>query len=104
MALQEPMAGPVQPLIYPVMWARDAASNFLHTPAEMRELIEGTGFQSRVWDDVTKVVLQPSTTLPPPYSIQSLVMGDGLSAIRNAGERNRDEGRMVMVQAVFTRR
>ena len=24
LALQEPMAGPVQPVIYPVMWARDA--------------------------------------------------------------------------------
>jgi hypothetical protein len=30
-------------------------------------------------------------------------MGDALAAIARAGRRNRDEGRIVMVQAVFER-
>jgi ubiquinone/menaquinone biosynthesis C-methylase UbiE len=39
LALQEPMAGPVQPPIFPLMWARDAAASFLRTPQEMRAMI-----------------------------------------------------------------
>jgi hypothetical protein len=30
-------------------------------------------------------------------------MGDALAAITHTGRRNRDEGRIVMVQAVFDR-
>jgi MPBQ/MSBQ methyltransferase len=101
LALQEPMAGPVQPPIFPVMWARDAATSFLCTPVEMRTLIEGAGFRARVWDDVTA---EPGTGgAVPVYSIQHLVMGDALAAITHAGRRNREEGRIVMVQAVFDR-
>jgi sarcosine/dimethylglycine N-methyltransferase len=101
LALQEPMAGSVQPPIFPVMWARDAATSFLCTPVEMRTLIEGAGFRARVWDDVTA---EPGTGgAVPVYSIQHLVMGDALAAITRAGRRNREEGRIVMVQAVFDR-
>jgi len=32
------------------------------------------------------------------------VMGDGLEAIARSGERNREEKRIVMVQAVLKRR
>jgi MPBQ/MSBQ methyltransferase len=105
LALQEPMAGPVQPLIFPVMWARDAATSFLRTPVEMRALIEAAGFRARVWDDVTA-----ATTGPRPgaavsvHSVQYLVMGEALAAITHAGYRNSAEGRIVMVQAVFDRR
>src|SRR5438445_12104228 len=43
LAFQEPMAGPVQPPIFPVMWAPDA----------MRAVMEATGFRVSAWDDVT---------------------------------------------------
>jgi SAM-dependent methyltransferase len=102
LVLQEPMAGPVQPLIFPVMWAHDATTNFLRTPAEMRALIEATGFRARAWEDVTAETTRTSAATPP-YSIQRLVMGDTLDAIMRAGKRNRDEHRMVMIQAVFER-
>ena len=45
LALQEPMAGPVQPVVFPVMWARDAGSSFLRVPGEMRRVIEAAGFE-----------------------------------------------------------
>jgi SAM-dependent methyltransferase len=104
LALQEPMAGPIQPPIFPVMWARDAATSFLRTPAEMRALIEAAGFRGRAWEDVTAALAGsgPGADAPAP-SIQSLVMGDALAAITRAGQRNRDERRIVMVQAVFDR-
>jgi SAM-dependent methyltransferase len=105
LALQEPMAGPVQPVIYPVMWARDASTSFLRPPDEMRRLIEGAGFRVRVWDDVTEDNAGASSGAPvPAHSIQRLVMGDVLEAILAAGHRNRAEGRMVSIQAVCERR
>lgn len=104
LALQEPMAGPLQPPIFPVMWARDATTSFLRTPVEMRTLIETAGFRLRAWDDVTtETARSASSNAAPAYSIQSLVMGNALTAITEAGNRNRDEGRIVMVQAVFDR-
>ena len=104
LALQEPMAGPAQPPIFPQMWARDATTSFLRTPAEMRALIEAAGFRARAWDDVTFEVPTPSTGAGVPvHGIARIVMGDAIDDIMRAARRNRDEGRVVMVQAVFER-
>jgi SAM-dependent methyltransferase len=104
LAIQEPMAGPAGPIIFPVMWARDAASSFLRPPAEMRALIEAVGFRARAWDDVTAETAGPlDPAAIPAHSAQRLIMGDRLDAIIRAGHRNRDEGRLVSVQAVFHR-
>jgi ubiquinone/menaquinone biosynthesis C-methylase UbiE len=104
LALQEPMAGPVAPLLYPVMWARDASTSFLRTPAAMRAVIEGAGFRARVWDDVTAETAGPATAADiPAHSIQRLVMGDAIDEIIRVGHRNRDERRLVSIQAVFER-
>jgi SAM-dependent methyltransferase len=99
LVFQEPMAGPAQPPWFPVMWANDATTSFLRTPAQMRALLEDAGFTVRAWDDAT---LETSGGHPSPdgRSIQSIVMGDTLPAIAANGRRNRDEGRIVMVQAV----
>jgi hypothetical protein len=40
----------------------------------------------------------------PAHSIQRLVMGGALDAILEAGHRNREEGRIVSIQAVLERR
>jgi ubiquinone/menaquinone biosynthesis C-methylase UbiE len=104
LALQEPMAGPVQPPIFPLMWAREAGSSFLRTPDAMRAVIEAAGFAARAWQDVTAEIAGPSTgAAVPPHSIQRIVMGAGLDEIISAGHRNREEQRIVMTQAVFVR-
>jgi hypothetical protein len=98
------MAGPVQPLIFPTVWARDAATSFLRTPAEMRALIEATGFRASTWN-VTGAGgpgLAPGAPVPA-YNIYHLVMGDAMTAISDAGNRNNAEGRIVTVEAVFDR-
>ena len=102
LALQEPMAGPVQPPIFPVMWADDAATSFLRTPVEMRALIEAAGFRTRAWDDV-KANAARSNAAGPAQGIQNLVMGDALTAITRNGQLNTDEERIVRVEAVFDR-
>src|SRR3989441_6409456 len=102
LALQEPMAGPVQPVVFPVMWARNAGASFLRAPGEMRAAIEAAGFQVRAWDDVTAEAVGPSTGASgPAHSIQRIVMGQALDAIVRAGQRNREERRIVMIQAVL---
>src|SRR5262249_52864327 len=102
--LQEPMAGPTQPIVFPVMWARDASSNFLRSPTAMRATMERAGFTVRHWMDVTSELSGPSDPAAvPAHSIQRLVMGDALADIMRAGQRNRDEGRIVMVHAVLER-
>jgi SAM-dependent methyltransferase len=104
LALQEPMAGPAQPSIFPQMWARDATESFLRTPAEMHALIEAAGFRARAWDDVTFELPTPSTGASVPvHGIARIVMGDAIDDIMRAARRNRDEGRNVVVQAVFER-
>lgn len=102
LVFQEPMAGPVQPLIYPLMWARDADASFLRTPAQMRALIEDAGFRVQAWEDVTAEASGGSPA-GQGRSIQSLVMGELLPTIAENGRRNRDEGRVAMVQAVCDR-
>jgi SAM-dependent methyltransferase len=101
LAIQEPMAGPIDPPIYPLMWARDPGASFLRRPAEMLALIEDAGFTIRAWEDVTAEVAGSGGSVPA-HSVQRLVMGDGLEDIIRAGNRNREEGRIVMVQAVAT--
>ena len=100
LAFQEFMAGPVQPLMFPVMWAPDAGTSFLQTPDEMRNLIESMGFRTRVWNEMTADISTPNAS-EPEHSIAALVMGDDLPAIRLASERNIEEGRTVRVRAVF---
>ena len=96
------MAGPVQPPVFPVMWARDDATSFLRTPDEMRSVIESVGFRARLWQDVTAESAAPSAP-HQGQSIQAIIMGDDLPAIRLAGKRNDEEDRVLTVRAVFQR-
>ncbi len=102
LAMQEPMAGPVQPPIFPLMWAQDESTNFLRTPDEMQQVIETAGFRARVWETMGKEPVQPNA-VQPTYRIQSLVMGEELAAIGQARKRNSAENRTVMMHGVFDR-
>ena len=102
LAIQEPMAGPVQPVIFPVMWARDASTSFLRSPSEMRATIVAAGFRVLAWDDITGE--NPSTGgSAPASSIQRLVMGDWLNEMTEPNRRNSEERRLLSVQAVCER-
>jgi hypothetical protein len=86
------------------MWARDATTSFLRTPADMRALIEAAGFRACAWDDVTFELPAPGTGAGvPAHGIARIVMGERIDDIMRAARRNRDEGRVVMIQAVFAR-
>jgi SAM-dependent methyltransferase len=103
LAFQEPMAGPGGPPIFPAMWARDASQSFLRAPDAMRALLEATGFRVRAWRDVTDETASTPTAALPAYAITKLVMGDALEAIQAAGQRSRDERRVLTIHAVADR-
>jgi SAM-dependent methyltransferase len=103
LTFQEPMAGPGGSPIFPMMWARDASQSFLRSPDEMRALIELAGFRVRRWDDVTDDTVATSPAALPAYAISKLVMGDALEEIMAAGQRSRDERRVLMIHAVCDR-
>jgi hypothetical protein len=93
------MAGPVQPIIYPVMWAPDPSLSFLHPPAQMLAIIESAGFRKVAWNAAPPGMSRASAG----PSVQRLVMGDGLDAILAAGERNAAENRLVSMDGLFDR-
>jgi SAM-dependent methyltransferase len=99
LAIQEPMAGPVQPIIYPVMWAPDPSLSFLHPPAQMLAIIESAGFRKVTWNAAPPGMSRASAG----PSVQRLVMGDGLDAILAAGQRNAAENRLVSMDGLFDR-
>jgi SAM-dependent methyltransferase len=102
--IQEPMAGPTKPFVFPVMWSRDEATHFVRTPDLMRATIEAAGFDMIRWEDVTQERDAPGDTRPV-QSIQQLVMGEALlQEITRATQRNVAEHRVVTVQGVFRRR
>ena len=104
LVIQEPMAGPVQPAIFPLMWAADAGRSFLRVPAEMRAIMEAAGFRVRAWEDVTAELAGPSSLEAiPAHSVQRIIMGAALEEIFRAGQQNRDDRRFVNIQAVLTR-
>jgi SAM-dependent methyltransferase len=101
LAIQEPMAGPNQPLAFPMMWAADATTSHLRTPEEMRAVIEAAGFRTRVWETMVPGPAGPGAP-PPEATVQGLVMGTArLAEIAEASRVNDREGRLVMVHAVF---
>ena len=101
LVLQEPMAGRVQPLIFPLMWANDEASSFLRSPEDMRALMERAGFRLKAWEDVTEELAAVGSAPNPGSTIQGLVAGQALATITEASRRNRVEGRLVVIQAVL---
>lgn len=53
LAFFDVVAGPEQPILFPVPWASEPAWNFLTPPGELRDLLTKEGFEVRTWEDVT---------------------------------------------------
>jgi len=103
LAQLEPIAGPVQPPHFPLMWAREAANSHLLTADALHEVILAAGFIERYWHPVA--TFQESAPSPgaTPLTIQSLVMGERLAAIQEARARNAAEDRLRTVLLVCER-
>jgi ubiquinone/menaquinone biosynthesis C-methylase UbiE len=99
MAVQDVMAGPVQPILFPVPWAHDESVNFLRTEPETRSMVEAAGFRVITW------LSNPSTTpragVNPGSKAAELVRHVDWS--RMSGTRNFDERRVVQAWYIADR-
>ena len=71
-------------------------------PNDQKAEIEAAGFRMRAWDEET-LRSASAGAADTALGIRELVMGDELAPILHAHQRNREEGRLVSVQAVFDR-
>lgn len=111
LAMHEIMAGPVQPIHFPVPWAPDPSISFLRPPGEVRALLQALGFEEMAWEDVTQLSLgwlreRAATAAAgqagPPLGLH-LALGSSFGmALRNV-LRGLEEERLVIVEAVLER-
>ena len=98
------LAGPLQPIHFPVPWADDQATSFLATASETRSKVEASGFKVRVWEDVTQQAAdfyEQLSKVPPvrtPIGLHLLI--PNMPAKGANLKRNVDEGRIVVVRCV----
>lgn len=108
LAMHEKMAGPVQPIHFPVPWARDATISFLRSSEEIRALLASIGFREMEWVDEREkelAIMQARSSGDTPVDPLALgihlVLGPQLPEMaRNVG-RSLREDRLTVVQAVF---
>jgi SAM-dependent methyltransferase len=112
-ALHEIMAGPQQPIHFPVPWAQNPQISFLLPPNEAHSIIAGTGFREAAWVDVTQVTLEWRRRMAAlaaaaeaergglsPVGYQLLLGASFRLSFRNL-DRNLEEGRIAVIEAVF---
>jgi MPBQ/MSBQ methyltransferase len=107
LAFHEIMAGPVQPIHFPVPWANDPSISFLESPEAVRALLRQTGFRELAWVDATAPALEwfrawTAPSAPAPLGLHLLLGPDFRDKGRNQ-ERNLEEQRIAVIQGVFTR-
>jgi SAM-dependent methyltransferase len=110
LAMHEIMAGPVQPVHFPVPWTRDPAFSYLRTPVEIRNLLSSSGFAEIVWEDSSPFSLawfqnwneKAAATPPGPLGIHVL-LGPKMPEMGRNLFRNLAEDRIAVIQAVLTR-
>jgi MPBQ/MSBQ methyltransferase len=111
LALHEIMAGPNQPVHFPVPWAREPTISFLRPPAEIRALLHDVGFVEVDWVDTTARSLawfQAWSSRPGPADGSAplglhLLLGPDFPTMGRNQVRNLEEDRIAIVQAVLER-
>ncbi|MCA8959339.1 MAG: methyltransferase domain-containing protein, partial [Planctomycetes bacterium] len=95
---------------YPVPWAENGSISHLWTTDEIRTLLVDLGLHERHWEDKSHesalwfrgVVDRIRRDGPPPLGIH-LLMGKSAALKLENITRNLEQGRIVVVQAVFTK-
>jgi hypothetical protein len=108
LALHEIVAGSVQPIHFPVPWARAATLSFLVQPSDLRMLLGATGFRLLAWIDVSGPSLESfkqrlaAAAQPSRPSVGlHLLVGDDFTAMFANVVRNLEENRVAVIQGVF---
>lgn len=105
MALWDATAGPLEPLLFPVMWADRAEASHLVSQERLRELVEDAGFEIGAWNDLTAAsaeftrdwMAQPD----PPLGLQVFVPDFAVKL--GTFLDNLEQGRATLTQAVLVK-
>lgn len=107
LAIYDILAGPAEPVLFPVPWARTPETSFLVPPSTLRRLLEDAGFTISDWVDTTDAARTWFVSLVekirkegfPPLGFHVLLGADFQAMAQNQG-RNLQEGRIVLGQVV----
>jgi len=104
------LAGPNQPIHFPVPWASDPSFSFLLSPDETRALITDAGFRLRTWlvDGDLRAELDSAERDETNQAVESpldsgLLNGPESARMADSVARNMQEGRILPVIGVFER-
>lgn len=106
--LEAALAG-IEELHYPNYWAEDASFSFFIPPDECRSLLLENGFKELVWRDVSDEMIKGSPQrqakrAKAPIGFSVMAKSEDQERIwAENGRRNLQEGRMVVIRAVFER-
>jgi SAM-dependent methyltransferase len=111
-AMFDVLAGPQQPIHFPVPWASEQSFSFLATPEETRDLVTRAGFRELTWMTDEDEAMATALSRPDPLG-EPAAAGEGLNPGLLNGpdgprmganvQRNMDEGRIRFAMGVFER-
>jgi SAM-dependent methyltransferase len=91
--------GPGGDIIFPLMWAYDASTNFLDPEEVMRAQFDAAGFRIREWTNYSDTIVErgkQTAGKPPPNKLAvSLVFGDDTPERMRNTQRNLMENRLI---------
>ena len=109
LAIQDVAQGPGGPVILPAMWAEQPEISFLRTPEDTRHMLELAGFRVAQWIDNSEAALIEAAAeralpraAPPILGIHVIVGPTAREKMRN-GQRNQEERRTLLINAVLER-
>jgi ubiquinone/menaquinone biosynthesis C-methylase UbiE len=110
LAFFDVLAGPDQPIHFPVPWAADPSFSFLATPQQTRELITAAGFREIVWlvgdaleGELDRADPEPAEPSSHPPLNPGLLNGPDSARMGANVARNSAEGRIVAAIGVYQR-
>jgi hypothetical protein len=104
------MAGPVQPLRFPVPWSVAPENSFLESPPAVRALFAGQAFREVAWRDESESALKyfqeraasAQKSGPSTMTIR-LLLGEKAPKMLENLARNFAEHRVAVIMAVFAK-
>lgn len=106
LAIWDVVAGPVEPLLFPVPWANTADESHLAGMDELRELLEAAGFEVDVWTDQTKSNTEFMRALlaAPPSPLGLHVFVPNMTEKIETLVESLEQDRARLIQAVLVKR
>jgi sarcosine/dimethylglycine N-methyltransferase len=106
LAIWDALAGPVQPIHFPVPWADTPELSFLATSDELRALLEAAGLEVAAWNDLSTEAAQflhdAASRLASPLGLHVYV--SDLPTKAATFRANIEEDRVRMLQALLLAR